>query len=1092
MMVVLVMVVLVMLISALADAANYEDDAPLMDLRDGICTRPVLLNSITVSKKRNWLNQSITRPSLVSDMDNHTHPAQVHTHTQQQTCTRQPQTPASDPAEENDADDEGEIWYNPIPEDEEFELHRREYGRRKAGQASSEEVARASSTSGNLITSEQKHVYRQMCRSQEEKPTIQPTESSEQSSAGFQPQPSSPPSSSPSSPNPAKKSCSINWSFPERIKSPRTVRKLSIKMKKLPELSRKLSVKGNLTNGHAETRNHLLRTNGPSELGSGGVSTASTSGNVIWRYHLDSSVCTQQQKKSSGLGAPKSAIKGGYLSDGDSPELVAKSAKHGPCSKSYQKTQEKVSFLNCGVSRPANLASFCLYSLPEQAKCTSPLPVSGLLSVHLCGAEGLKTPRSDESRHVYCAIQVDEAKRARTALLPCRTDFIAMDHTFQLELEEAQRLRLILFGCEATTAPTRQRVCCHGTVALGPLFRMPNAARAHRLAVRLEPRGVIYVKLGLMERRQSLTEGSEMEKEREREVFGVDAARVVEREATGLMVPLIIEKCIGVLKDYLRELPHPLISKPLYEVVLDAMSKRPLVMENGSCENDLADSEHAASLLEMLPEVEKMTLRKLLDHLKRVASHHEANKMTCQNLAVCFGPVLLSQRQEASGLANRVFMDSEELASALHFKKHIEVLHYLLQLWPDVQNKGPPAPVRRRKERPQVLNLSDSELAGVLRPRPGRLDSPSNRYAGDWSDCKETYLQPMCTDENEEADYANVPSEEEKDESNNEVQGEEQDKLFDSRRDVEVENEQKSVNPEDATFEERQEIDDVPLLTSFDQMLEEHQLKEHTYQAFMKIQEISPVLSNRVNLRDLQESIDMLIGNLERELNKNKLNVGEGPTAHCEEDVLEERRTKNCVHQTVMHRRDALTSYDICSILLGTGTMLVWIGMLRYMGYFKKYNILIITLRAAFPNVIRFCCCAAMIYLGYCFCGWIVLGPYHEKFRTLNTVSECLFSLINGDDMFATFKNMQQKSYLVWLFSRGYLYTFVSLFIYMVLSLFITLITDTYETIKQQQSDGNPVSELQAFISECKDAPNSGCYRVEERSTPCLFCCTRR
>lgn len=77
-----------------------------------------------------------------------------------------------------------------------------------------------------------------------------------------------------------------------------------------------------------------------------------------------------------------------------------------------------------------------------------------------------------------------------------------------------------------------------------------------------------------------------------------------------------------------------------------------------------------------------MTLRKLLDHLKRVASHHEVNKMTCQNLAVCFGPVLLSQRQDASGLANRVFMDSEELASALHFKKHIEVLHYLLQLWP--------------------------------------------------------------------------------------------------------------------------------------------------------------------------------------------------------------------------------------------------------------------------------------------------------------------------------------------------------------------------------------------------------------------------
>lgn len=76
------------------------------------------------------------------------------------------------------------------------------------------------------------------------------------------------------------------------------------------------------------------------------------------------------------------------------------------------------------------------------------------------------------------------------------------------------------------------------------------------------------------------------------------------------------------------------------------------------------------------------TLKMLLDHLKLVASYHEVNKMTCQNLAVCFGPVLLSQKQETTNHNNRVFTDSEELASALDFKKHIEVLHYLLQLWP--------------------------------------------------------------------------------------------------------------------------------------------------------------------------------------------------------------------------------------------------------------------------------------------------------------------------------------------------------------------------------------------------------------------------
>jgi hypothetical protein len=34
-----------------------------------------------------------------------------------------------------------------------------------------------------------------------------------------------------------------------------------------------------------------------------------------------------------------------------------------------------------------------------------------------------------------------------------------------------------------------------------------------------------------------------------------------------------------------------------------------------------------------------------------------------------------------------------------------------------------------------------------------------------------------------------------------------------------------------------------------------------------------------------------------------------------------------------------LTNYDVCSILLGTATMLVWVGVIRYLGFFKKYNV---------------------------------------------------------------------------------------------------------------------------------------------------------
>ncbi|XP_028919942.1 mucolipin-2 isoform X1 [Ornithorhynchus anatinus] len=184
-----------------------------------------------------------------------------------------------------------------------------------------------------------------------------------------------------------------------------------------------------------------------------------------------------------------------------------------------------------------------------------------------------------------------------------------------------------------------------------------------------------------------------------------------------------------------------------------------------------------------------------------------------------------------------------------------------------------------------------------------------------------------------------------------------------------------------------------------------------------------------------------------------------------------------------------LTNYDLCSILLGTSTLFVWVGVIRYLGYFQTYNVLILTMQASLPKVLRFCCCAGMIYLGYTFCGWIVLGPYHEKFEDLNTVAECLFSLVNGDDMFATFAQIQQKSILVWLFSRLYLYSFISLFIYMILSLFIALITDSYDTIKKYQQNGFPSTDLQEFLKECGGIEE---YRGEPSFSMSCFCCCRR
>lgn len=83
----------------------------------------------------------------------------------------------------------------------------------------------------------------------------------------------------------------------------------------------------------------------------------------------------------------------------------------------------------------------------------------------------------------------------------------------------------------------------------------------------------------------------------------------------------------------------------------------------------------------------------------------------------------------------------------------------------------------------------------------------------------------------------------------------------------------------------------------------------------------------------------------------------------------------------------------------------------------------------------------------YSICKSHSMHHFLRQFQNPWVTSECLFSLMNGDDIFFTFKRMNTSSQLVYAFSQMYLYIFISLFIYVVLNVFISLIADTYETL---------------------------------------------
>ncbi|KAG7491398.1 hypothetical protein MATL_G00003280 [Megalops atlanticus] len=621
----------------------------------------------------------------------------------------------------------------------------------------------------------------------------------------------------------------------DKIKSPGTVRRLSMKMRKLPELRRKLSLRSSRTQRHGPGQNPPDGTSPPN-------ARKESSNNVISRYHLDTSAPARPQRRSS---RGRSTSKGGYLSDGDSPELLPKQG-----AAPFPETTPPPPPHSAGEAIP-DAGSFRPYCLSEQPRCAQ--RVSGLLTVHLLGLEEiLRSPKSDANKEVFCAIQVDGVTRARTALLTCRGPALPLNHTFNLELERARLLKLVVLTphpCSTPappaaappgpTAPTRNRVCCLGAVAIPPLFR---GSRSQQLCVKLEPRGLLYVKLTLLEQWEPPSpRPSDLQPP---SVFGVELRHLVDSEGSAVKVPLIIQKCVaeiekrglkvvglyrlcgsaavkkelrdaferdsaavtlteelypdinvitGILKDYLRELPSPLITRTLYEVVLEAMTLRPPRTAPCGTSADTQRSQSTVSLLQCLPEPEKATLALLLDHLSLVASHSDSNRMTCQNLAVCFGPVLLTPSQEswrpgaqatggAAARGGRSFTHSEEIASAVDFKRHIEALHYLLQLWPiptgrapddhttqthtsDPPSSAPPvsqSSLRRRGQR-LPLRLDLPQDAVVSRRGRGRLESPPcNRYAGDWSVCGRDFLSGA------EADYDEVAGTDSEDEEEEE------------------------------------------------------------------------------------------------------------------------------------------------------------------------------------------------------------------------------------------------------------------------------------------------------------------------------------
>lgn len=271
-----------------------------------------------------------------------------------------------------------------------------------------------------------------------------------------------------------------------------------------------------------------------------------------------------------------------------------------------------------------NPAEFTKYKLDKPIMESQ--GISGMLWLNLLAGRGLRvTPEGVQAnvqvRDLYCVIECDRVHKARTVVRSGDLQF-DWDESFELDLVNNKQLDVLVYSWDPQH---RHKLCYRGTIAITSILR---TAPIHQLALKVEPRGTIYLRIRYNDPQQlyrrrgvpALRGGVSTA------LFGVDLETIVTREAKGAPgsapVPIVLRRCVeeierrgldiiglyrlcgsatkkrllreafernsraveltpehvpdinvitGVIKDYLRELPEPLFTRCLFQMTVDAL-----------------------------------------------------------------------------------------------------------------------------------------------------------------------------------------------------------------------------------------------------------------------------------------------------------------------------------------------------------------------------------------------------------------------------------------------------------------------------------------------------------------------------------------
>ncbi len=202
-----------------------------------------------------------------------------------------------------------------------------------------------------------------------------------------------------------------------------------------------------------------------------------------------------------------------------------------------------------------------------------PRSSGGLLIANIIAGSGLKTSQM-LLRDLYCVLETDSVRKARS-MIRTSTDFFEWDEVFEFEIEESRFLSILIYQWDPRT---RHRLCFYGGIDLTSLIRRivesaleaqeleespderppltsPLIARSgvrfEKIALQLEPKGVLYLQVGYLPMKALFIRRS-LSTAYETTLFGVSLDEIMYRNRmlSGLgvlpetAVPLLIRKCV--------------------------------------------------------------------------------------------------------------------------------------------------------------------------------------------------------------------------------------------------------------------------------------------------------------------------------------------------------------------------------------------------------------------------------------------------------------------------------------------------------------------------------------------------------------------